>query len=319
VTTPLIGSFGTLDTDAAARKVVVGATRNGSVMAYGTQAPACSPGSWPRFHHDLANSGDYTRDAVNPGRPIDVKLFEQGLGFNAPGDDLLCGKAARYELVSSDRALDGASFDEGNPIPVPLKPGAPGAVQAIELGGRLQRFLLLRAVDDQGNVGPVQRISTSNPLPGAPPGLGDDGAGGTAPLCNDRKPPLSSIKRPIAASRKKRRLALSGRTGDGGCKAAARSRSLVATTVSVARREGNRCRFLQRSNTFTKPRSCGRPIRLRTRGKYNLSKLKIEWSFAAKKVKLPRGTYVARAFGVDQSGNVEQKVTRRNSKTFTVR
>ena len=31
---------------------------------------ACSPASWPRFHHDNANSGDYDRDAALPGRPV---------------------------------------------------------------------------------------------------------------------------------------------------------------------------------------------------------------------------------------------------------
>ena len=29
---------------------------------------ACPPGSWPRFHHDNANSGDSRRDAVLPGQ-----------------------------------------------------------------------------------------------------------------------------------------------------------------------------------------------------------------------------------------------------------
>ncbi|MEA2472290.1 MAG: hypothetical protein QOE06_205, partial [Thermoleophilaceae bacterium] len=109
VANPLIGSFGTLDTDPAARKTVVTSTRSGSVLAYRTSAPSCSPGSWPRYHHDLANSGDYTRDAIDPGAPMEVRLFANGLGFKAPGDDLLCGKASRYELVSSDSKLDAAS------------------------------------------------------------------------------------------------------------------------------------------------------------------------------------------------------------------
>ena len=312
VANPLIGSFGTFDTDAGASKVVVASTRSGLVLAYRTKAPACSPGSWPKFHHDLANTGDYTRDAVNPGRPVEVKLFQQGLGFKAPGDDLMCGKAARYELVSSDSAITGATFDEGTPIPVALKPGEPGAQQAIELGGSLQRYLALRAVDEQGNVGPVQLISTRDPLPGAPPGL-------DTALCKDHKPPLSSIKVPISNSRKKRRIGVSGRTGDGGCRQPARARSLVATSISIWKRSGKRCQFLGRDNRFSKPRKCSKPIRLRTKGKYNLKKLKIEWAFTAKKVKLSRGTYYVRASGADQSGNVEKRVTRRNSKSFRVR
>jgi hypothetical protein len=60
-------------------------------------------------------------------------------------------------------------------------------------------------------------------------------------------------------------------------------------------------------------------VRLRAKGKYSLKRLKLEWSFTAKRVKLPRGRYLVRAYGADQSGNVERKTTRRNSKTLTIR
>jgi hypothetical protein len=311
VANPLVGTFGTIDTDPAARRVVVASTRSGTVLAYRTEAAPCQDGprplgSWPRFHHDLANSGDYSRDAVNPGRPLDVRLFQDGLVFQAPGDDLLCGAAARYELVSSDSKLDAETFDEGTPLPVSLRPGAPGAEQAIPLGGSLQRYLALRAVDEQGNVGPAHVLSTRDPLPGGP-----------APACSDRKAPLSSIKVPIVASRKGRRLRVLGRTNDTGCKTAA-ERNALATSVSIAKREGRKCRFLTRANRLSKRRSCSKPVRLRTKGKYSPGRLKLEWSFTAKRVKLPRGRYVARAYGADQSGNVERKVTRRNTKRFTI-
>jgi hypothetical protein len=57
VTNPVIGTFGTRATDPAARKVVVHATRSGYVFAYRTPAASDAPASWPRFHHDNANSG----------------------------------------------------------------------------------------------------------------------------------------------------------------------------------------------------------------------------------------------------------------------
>ncbi len=48
-------------------------TRSGYLNGYSTGAPACSPASWPRFHHDNANSGDYSRDATLPGKPTRVR------------------------------------------------------------------------------------------------------------------------------------------------------------------------------------------------------------------------------------------------------
>ena len=106
VATPLIGSFGTEDTDDGARKVVVGITRSGYVHAYATEAPACSPSSSPRFHHDNANSGDYARDAVLPGAPTALKAKGGELSFLAPGDDLLCGTADHYEMATAKSAID---------------------------------------------------------------------------------------------------------------------------------------------------------------------------------------------------------------------
>jgi hypothetical protein len=76
---------------------------------------------------------------------------------------------------------------------------------------------------------------------------------------------------------------------------------------------------MQASNRFTKRRKCTHAVRLRTKGKFSVAKLKLEWSFVAKRLKLGRGTYVVRAYGADQSGNVERKRTRRNTKTFRVR
>src|ERR1700732_2140144 len=70
VATPILGSLGTLDTSPAAKKDVVSITRSGTLAVYSTPAAACSPSSWPRFHHDNANSGDYTRDGLTPGEPM---------------------------------------------------------------------------------------------------------------------------------------------------------------------------------------------------------------------------------------------------------
>jgi hypothetical protein len=136
VATPLIGSFGD-----GTHKTVVNLTRLGGVFAYDTAAPVCSPSSSPRFHHDPANSGDYARDAVAPGKPASATLSGSTLTFKAPGDDLLCGTADHYEVL-----------DAGSWTTPPLKPAPAGTTQAIVIGTKA-RSITLRAVDEQGNIG----------------------------------------------------------------------------------------------------------------------------------------------------------------------
>jgi hypothetical protein len=144
VANPVIGSFG-----GSADKVVVDLTRSGYLLAYRTTAPVCSPGSWPRFHHDDANSGDYARDATPPGHPYRARLAGQTLALTAPGGDLLCGRAARYRVVEDGKTL--------SRVPAPAEAGAR---QTITLPGRVKRYVSVRAVDEQGNVGPALVVRT---------------------------------------------------------------------------------------------------------------------------------------------------------------
>jgi hypothetical protein len=155
VATPLIGSFGTVDTKAGADKVVVGITRSGYVHAYGTDAPACSPSSSPRFHHDNANSGDYARDAVLPGMPTSLKAKDGKITFAAPGDDLLCGTADHYEMATAKQPIDEESFASAKPLGGAPAPKAPGSKQNLAVPKQSKGWIAIRAVDDQGNVGRV--------------------------------------------------------------------------------------------------------------------------------------------------------------------
>ncbi len=163
VANPVIGSLGTTDSNPGARKLVVGLTRSGYLLAYETDAPACSPGSWPRFHHDNANSGDYSRDAVLPGRPTNKVQTGGGpstpdttIGFDVPGDDLLCGQADHYEIRTSPDEIDEASFDAAEPVTegVPV-PAGPGGNQSFPVPPGSSRHVAVRAVDEQGNVGRI--------------------------------------------------------------------------------------------------------------------------------------------------------------------
>jgi hypothetical protein len=158
VATPTIGSFGTLDTSSSAHKDVIAVTRNGQVLAYKTAAQSCTSSSWPRFHHDIANSGDMRRDAIPPGTPTSVRISGIALRFGAPGDDLLCGAAKRYDVFTSDQPISGASARDLQPLSGSPKPADAGTAQSFDLPKVIKKHVAIRAVDDQGNLGPVADV-----------------------------------------------------------------------------------------------------------------------------------------------------------------
>jgi hypothetical protein len=153
VATPVLGSLGTVDTSPGARKDVVSITREGTLAVYSTPATACSPSSWPNFHHDIANSGDYGRDAVPPGKPPAASVSGSTLSWTAPGGDLLCGQAARYEIVTSTKRITPRGFANATPVTGAPAPAAAGTSQSIGLPAGLTGWVAVRAIDAQGNVG----------------------------------------------------------------------------------------------------------------------------------------------------------------------
>jgi hypothetical protein len=132
---------------------VVSITRSGTLSVYRTAAAACSPSSSPRFHDDIANSGDHTRDAVPPGRPMDARLSGCRLSFTAPGGDLLCGRAHAYQVVTSRHPITSQTFASARRLSVGLRPVAAGSRQRLRLGRGARRYVAIRAVDSAGNIG----------------------------------------------------------------------------------------------------------------------------------------------------------------------
>lgn len=157
VATPALGSFGSLDSAPGARKVVVSLTRSGTLAVYSTPAGACSPSSSPRFHHDLANSGDYSRDAVPPGVPFAARVRRSRgrrvLTFTAPGGDLLCGRASAYQVVTANRRITPETFARARRLALKLAPAGAGSIQRLLLPRHTRRWLAIRAIDAAGNVG----------------------------------------------------------------------------------------------------------------------------------------------------------------------
>lgn len=157
VAVPTIGSWGTVDTASGVHKRVIGLTRSGYLFAYDTPAGPCTSSSWPRFHHDNANSGDYSRDAVLPGKPTNESVTPSGprdITLHPPGDDLLCGMAAKYDVVTSDDPItDSSDFASATSLLGAPAPTAPGGSQTFQVPPFAHRYVALRGQDEQGNVG----------------------------------------------------------------------------------------------------------------------------------------------------------------------
>lgn len=167
VATPTLGSLGTIDTASSAKKDVVSITREGTVSVYTTPAAACSPSSWPNFHHDIANSGDYTRDAVAPGVPLQPSIAEGKLSWTAPGDDLMCGTASSYEVVTSPSPITAQNFASAMPLAGAPAPAAAGTAQSLALPAGAQQYVAIRARDEQGNLG-LPAVAEYNAGPALP-------------------------------------------------------------------------------------------------------------------------------------------------------
>ncbi len=159
VATPTLGSLGTIDTGKEAKKDIVSITREGTISVYSTPASACSPSSWPNFHHDIANSGEYTRDAIPPGLPLEGSAVERTLTFTAPGGDLMCGKATRYEVVTSGRPITPERWSKAKPLSGAPEPVEAGTTQTMTLPSKgVKRYIAIRAVDEAGNIGLPESI-----------------------------------------------------------------------------------------------------------------------------------------------------------------
>jgi hypothetical protein len=191
VATPTLGSFGTFDTSPAAHKVLVSITRSGTLSVYNTAAPVCSPSSSPRFHHDNWSSGDYSVDAIDPGKPYNVARGGSTITFNAPGGNLMCGRAARYQLVTSNRPITPENFASAKRLTGAPHAAAAGARQSLTVPAGVERYVAIRAVDQAGNLGLPAVIDTGRT------GLGSGSGSGGSPGAN-RPPFTGAADRPRA-------------------------------------------------------------------------------------------------------------------------
>ena len=129
----------------------------------------------------------------------------------------------------------------------------------------------------------------------------------------DREPPQTTFaKRFTLVS--KRRIVLGGGSKD--TAPAGLVPRVAQVRITIARRAGKRCRFLDDQGKFSKRRSCAKtpytPARVRTPAGA------VRWNYSLG-ARLPKGRYVVWARGIDAVGNLERKDRTRNLLKFRIR
>jgi hypothetical protein len=119
-------------------------------------SPNCQT-EWPSFRHDPQQSGNYDHDGTLPGALTGVSLTGTPPQFQltTAGDDLLCGTADHYEVVTSDSPITSSNFNDATKLGGTPAPAAPDTQQTFAVPDGALRYLGIRAVDEAGNVGPA--------------------------------------------------------------------------------------------------------------------------------------------------------------------
>jgi hypothetical protein len=138
VQTPAVGDF-----DGDGKVDVALATREGNVFVWRAKGDACQTQEWPKYQHDLHNSGDARTDATPPGVLKNVKFDGSTLAFTTSGSDGACGQATSFRVTV-----------DGHQVAVDDSPAPANTKQSIELGnlGHGRHTVTVQAVDDAGNV-----------------------------------------------------------------------------------------------------------------------------------------------------------------------
>jgi hypothetical protein len=155
VVTPAVG-----DIDGDGKLDVAAVTREGNLFVWRSAGNACQKAEWPKYQHDLRNTGDYRTDARPPGAIAEPELDGSTLTFVTPGGDGVCGQADSF-LVKVNGAV----------VTTDVLPGPPGSVATIDLGQLGPGAVVsVQAVDEAGNVSiPVHVLAAGAAAPPAPP------------------------------------------------------------------------------------------------------------------------------------------------------
>ena len=160
VVTPAVG-----DLDGDGNLDLATLTREGNLFVWQTAGDACQTAEWPKYQHDLRNTGDYRTDGKRPGVLRDVRLEGSTLHLVTSGSDGPCGRADAFVVTVNGVAVD-----------VNELPGAPGTETTIVLSGiGPGAVVTVQTTDEAGNLSIPVRVLAAGatapaPAPAAPSG-----------------------------------------------------------------------------------------------------------------------------------------------------
>ncbi len=207
IATPLLGSFGTLDTDAGARGVVVNLTRSGYLNAYETGAVAVRPrvlAALPPRQRQLGRLPPRRRPARAPVRRRASSATARRSPSGPPATTCSAGgrRLRGPDLGGADRRVEVRRRRRRSPgrrsRSPPARPCRPTPIPA-----EAERYVAVRAVDEQGNVG-RPRWSTTGPAAAPERRAGP---------CANRDPGTPDAGEPPAATALTGSAAAAGATG----------------------------------------------------------------------------------------------------------
>ena len=148
VTTPATG-----DLNGDGKLDVAMMSREGWLFVWSSAGDACQPQEWPKFQHDLHNTGAYGTDAEPPAgvRALTATRANGAItvSWTAPGDDGICGTARRYQV-----RVNGGHSAATTP-PDPATAGTRQTMTIPDPRGRI-KTVTVSAVDEAGNRNPTR-------------------------------------------------------------------------------------------------------------------------------------------------------------------
>jgi hypothetical protein len=145
-------------------------TREGNVFVWRTGGTACGDLEWPKFQHDLHNSGDYDTDATPPGALRGAALAGGSVHLTASGDNGYCTGTGKDYVVTVD----------GVQHVLPTAPAAAGQPQTLDVASLVADAdsVSISEEDAAGNLSyPVVLRARSHGKSGDPHGKSGDAHG----------------------------------------------------------------------------------------------------------------------------------------------